>query len=60
MNYYPGSLPLAPGQTFFIAWDAVALGVGAFTSSPNLSCNLPAGTEISFVGGYYAFENGVN
>jgi hypothetical protein len=25
----------------------------------NLSCNLPAGTEISLIGGYYGFENGV-
>jgi len=59
-QYYPGSLALPPGQTYFIRWDMEELGVGeGFTNWPNLSCNLPPQTEISVVGGYYGFQNGV-
>lgn len=56
---YPRSLILAAGTTNFIAWNSEEFELAEFASWINVSCNLPAGTEIGLIGGYYGFENGV-
>jgi hypothetical protein len=56
---YPKSLMLAAGTTDFIAWSSAEFELTEFASWINLSCNLPAGTEIGLIGGYFGFENGV-
>lgn len=58
-GFYPKSLVLPAGTTSFIAWSATEFALTRFNSWINFSCNLPAGTEISLIGGYYGFENGV-